>query len=165
MGKAVNYIPLNGSDYGYRQESMWDKFDLSVSSPKPTPIKKDNPYSQSIKETCDMLNRAISDYNFAYERVHELDGLKNDILHSLELDGLNYEERAKLATKLTKLLQERREFKDIVATLTPLVEFLQSDRGATTLNLLKEVLGKTRKVENYMCSCTYRKRCTKDILK
>lgn len=76
MGKAVNYIPLNGSDYGYRQESMWDKFDLSVSSPKPTPIKKDNPYSQSIKETCDMLNRAISDYNFAYERVHELDGLK-----------------------------------------------------------------------------------------
>ena len=152
MGKAVNYIPLNGSDYGYRQESMWDKFDLSVSSPKPTPVKKDNPYSQSIKETCDMLNRAISDYNFAYERVHEL-------------DGLNYEERAKLATKLTKLLQERREFKDIVATLTPLVEFLQSDRGATTLNLLKEVLGKTRKVENYMCSRTYRKRCTKDILK
>lgn len=74
----------------------------------------------------------------------------------LELEGLNYNERAKVATRLSQCRQLRRESKDTVEILEPLISFLESDKGKNMINLLKETLGKTRKVEERMESRTYR---------
>ena len=41
----------------------------------------------------------------------------------------------------------RRGCKDTVEVLEPLVDFLESDKGKNFLNLLREVLGNTRKAE------------------
>lgn len=118
--------------------------------------KKQTPaFSENISAICRMFDDAIKDYQWNDEKVAEMDRLTQDYLHKLELDGLKYEERAKVATQLAKCRQERREHKDTVMILEPLVQYLSSDKGRQLSNLLKEVLGKTRKAEEKMENRVY----------
>ena len=119
--------------------------------------KNNNPkFSETISNFCDMVAEVKSDYEWNKTEVNRLDRLTQDYLHQLELNGLNYQERAKVATQLTKCRQLRRASKDTVETLEPFVEFIESEKGKKAMNFMKEALGKTRKVENYMKTRTYR---------
>lgn len=113
-------------------------------------------FSIHISEFCDIITLAQNDYEWNRNEVNRLDRLTQDYLHKLELDGLNYNERAKVATKLAQCRQLRRESKDTVEILEPFIVFLMSDKGKNMTNLLKEALGKTRKVEERMENRTYR---------
>lgn len=114
-------------------------------------MNADNPrFSQTISLFISMMENAKKDYAWNYEEVNRLEKLTQDYLHSLELDGLTYKERAKVATKLALIRKERREHKDMVASLEPLVSFIESEKGKQMLNLMREALGKTRKIETYM---------------
>lgn len=97
-----------------------------------------------------MLENSQKDYTWNYEEVHRMDKLTQDYLHKLELEKMDYKERAKIATQLSRCRQKRRECKDTVEILEPLVQFLDTDKGKTLFNLMREVLGKTRKVEERM---------------
>lgn len=112
-------------------------------------------FSYAIGELIDLLENAKKDYYWNSDEVTRLNGLQQDYLHMLELDGLNYGERAKVATKLMKCRQDRRDSKDMVRVLDPLIKFLESDKGRNMLNLMKEVLGKTRRVEKDMETRVY----------
>ncbi len=112
-------------------------------------------FSGSISQFCAMMERAQRDYAWNYEEVNRMDGLTQDYLHKLELDNLDYAKRAKLATQLAECRKRRRACKDMVEVLSPLVGFLESDKGKTLLNLMREALGKTRKVEERMETRTY----------
>lgn len=119
--------------------------------------KNTNPnFSETISNFCDMVTEVKSDYEWNKTEVNRLDRLTQDYLHQLELNDLNYRERAKVATQLTKCRQLRRESKDTVEILEPFVEFIETEKGKQTMNFMKEALGKTRKVENYMKNRTYR---------
>lgn len=119
--------------------------------------KNNNPkFSETISNFCDMVTEVKSDYEWNKAEVNRLDRLTQDYLHQMELNGLNYRERAKVATQLTKCRQLRRESKDTVETLEPFVEFIESEKGKQIMNFMKEALGKTRKVETYMKNRTYR---------
>ena len=119
--------------------------------------KNTNPkFSETISNFCDMVTEVKSDYEWNKAEVNRLDRLTQDYLHQLELNGLNYQERAKVATQLTKCRQLRRASKDTVEILEPFIEFIESEKGKQTMNFMKEALGKTRKVENYMKNRTYR---------
>lgn len=107
-------------------------------------------FSYAIGELIELLENAKKDYYWNTDEVNRLNGLQQDFLHKLELDGLNYAERAKVATKLMKCRQDRRDSKDMVRVLDPLVKYLESDKGKNMLNLMKEVLGKTRRIEKEM---------------
>lgn len=74
----------------------------------------------------------------------------------LELDKLDYKARAKVATKLSRCRQLRRESKDTTEILEPLIAFIDSDKGKNMMNLLRETLGKTRNVEKRMENRMYR---------
>lgn len=113
-------------------------------------------FSIHISEFCNIITSAQNDYEWNRNEVNRLDRLTQDYLHTLELDNLSYSERAKLATKLKQCRQLRRESKDTAEILEPLITFLDSDRGKNMLNLLRETLGKTRKVEERMENRTYR---------
>lgn len=104
-------------------------------------------YSTEIKQIINSLEEALKEYNYCYNRVNDIDYLTQDYLHKLELEDLDYASRAKIATMLSKLRKERRIHKDKVEVLEPLIDYLTSDKGKTAINLLKEVLGKTRKAE------------------
>lgn len=86
-------------------------------------------FSYAIGELIELLENAKKDYYWNADEVNRLNGLQQDFLHKLELDGLNYAERAKIATKLMKCRQDRRESKDMVRVLDPLVKYLESDKG------------------------------------
>lgn len=113
-------------------------------------------FSKRIEEFNSMIKDAIKDYYWNTDEVNRLDKLTQDYLHKLELENLNYKERAKIATKLTKCRKLRRESKDRAEILLPLVNFLESDKGKTMMNLINETLGKTRKIEEKKENRTYK---------
>lgn len=112
-------------------------------------------FSNSISAFCKLMEDAKSDYTWNYGEVNRMDRLTQDYLHKLELEDLDYQERAKIATQLRRCRQARRACKDMVEVLEPLVQFLESDKGKNLLNLVREALGKTRKVEERMETRTY----------
>ena len=113
-------------------------------------------FSKYISEFCNLITEARSDYEWNKDEVNRLDKLTQDYLHKLELEGLSYSERAKVATKIAKCRQLRRASKDTTEILEPFVQFLESDKGKNMNNLLREALGKTREVEERMENRTYR---------
>jgi hypothetical protein len=121
-------------------------------------------FSEEISNVCKLIDNAQKDYQWNKEKLTEADGLTQDYLHSLELDNLKYEDRAKLATKLAKVRRERREYKDTIQVLEPLIMYLETDKGRQLSNLLKEALGKTRKVEEKMKTRKYCRRVLQNSL-
>ena len=118
-------------------------------------------FSVCLSDFINLVTEAQKDYQWNYDEVNRLDHLTQDYLHTLELDGLDYRGRAKVATQLMNCRQLRRASKDTVEVLEPLMEFLDSDKGKNLLNLLRETLGKTRRVEQYMENRSYRQRISK----
>lgn len=112
-------------------------------------------FSDTISAFLKLMEDVQRDYAYNGEQVDRINKLTQDYLHSLELDGLDYKGRAKIATRLSKARQERRAHKDMVEVLEPLVLFLESDKGKTLINLMREVLGKTRKAEGYLENRVY----------
>ena len=117
--------------------------------------KKPPQFSETISAFCKLMEEAQRDYTWNYEQVGRMDGLTQDYLHKLELEHLDYGDRAKVATALKKCRQCRRACKDTVEILEPLVQFLDSDKGRNLMNLVREVLGKTRRVEERMENRSY----------
>lgn len=113
--------------------------------------KRDHPhYSHIISAMCKALDDAQKDYDWSRSEVARMERLTQDYLHKMELEDLGYKERAKVDTKLQNCRQLRRAHKDTAEILEPLVQYLSSDRGKNLCNLLKEALGKTRRVEERM---------------
>ncbi len=112
--------------------------------------------AQKLECFCDLCADAVQDYNYYYEEVNRLDKLTQDYLHIIELDDLKYGERAKLATKLSECRRLRREAKNNVEVLQNLVDYLCSDNGAAMLKSFKSILGKTRQIEGYHKTRTYK---------
>lgn len=71
-------------------------------------------FSGAISSFCELMTSAQKDYVWNYEEVNRMDRLTQDYLHKLELENLDYKERAKVATQLAKCRQSRRECKDTV---------------------------------------------------
>lgn len=114
--------------------------------------------AQDIRNIISAFEQATKDYEWAYQQVNVKDKETQDILHSLELDPIDKNARNRLATRLQRVRKERRQYKDTVEANQPIYEFLTGDKGKNMMNLLREVLGKTRKVEEYHRVRTYRPR-------
>lgn len=103
--------------------------------------------SVCLAEFIRILNDTTKDYAFSFDEVHKLDLLQNDYLHVLELEDLDYKQRASVAIKIRNCRRDRRRNKDITELLTPITELMQSKVGVEFMRQLSEVLGKTRKLE------------------
>lgn len=118
--------------------------------------KKSPQFSACISNFCQMANQAIRDYEWNQTEVERLNRLTQDYLHKLELEDADCKERSKTATQLARCRQLRRQSKDTVEILEPFVTFLNSDKGRNVMNLMREALGKTRRVEERMVDRVYR---------
>lgn len=113
-------------------------------------------FSSYISDFCKMITNAKQDYEWNCQEMGRLEKQTQDYLHALELEDLDYRGRARIATQLAMCRKLRRASKDTTELLRPLIEFINSDKGKQTMNLMKEILGRTRKVEDYMQTRTYR---------
>ena len=64
-------------------------------------------FSTVISDFVQMMEEASKDYAWNYDEVNRMDRLTQDYLHKLELDNLDYKERAKVATQIAKCRQAR----------------------------------------------------------
>ena len=122
-------------------------------------LKQKQPkFSDSISAFLNMVQEASADYNWNQEEIDRLEKLTQDYLHTMELNDTPYKETAKIGTQIKRCRQLRRKSKDTVMVLKPLIEFIDSDKGKMAINLMREMLGKTRKVEKSMSNRAYRYR-------
>ena len=121
-------------------------------------------FSECISEFIGMMDGAKKDFDWNVDQVRRAENLTQDYLHKLELEDLNYKERAKIATKLAVCRQDRRDSKNMVEVLAPLVQFLDSDKGRQMMNLMRDALGKTRKVEEKMRNRRYIHRVLEGVI-
>ena len=113
-------------------------------------------FSAHISSFCNMVSQVKEDHKWNSDEVTRLDKLTQDYLHKLELEDLDYRERAKIATRLAKCRQLRRQSKDTTEILDPLMDFLESEKGRQMMNLMRETLGRMRKAEDRMSTRKYR---------
>lgn len=109
--------------------------------------------SEVISEFVKFLNNAHFSYTYMLEKMNEQEKVTQDILHSLELDDLKYNERAKLATRLAEVRKQRRIYKDAVEELEPVSDFLEDNKKL--LNNLGALVGNVRKQEKYHSNRQY----------
>ncbi len=102
-----------------------------------------------LKLFLDLADKSKSIYAYNLEAMKNEERITQDYLHKLELESLNYKERSKIATKLVANRQARREFKDAVEELEPIVDFFNDPVNKRILNNMTQLLGQVRKIENY----------------
>lgn len=105
--------------------------------------------SHILKTFLDFVDNAKSDYNFNLEAMKNEERITQDYLHKLELEGLNCRERSKIATQLVSNRQARRNYKDAVEELEPIVDFFDEPQNKALIKKMSELLGQIRKVESY----------------
>lgn len=101
--------------------------------------------SDIISDFLNLIIQSENEYQFALELQRAEEKKTQNVLHMLELDNLNYKERAKLATQLKNIRQKRRRYKDEVEELECIVQFKKENKNL--VNMLTQLLGKQRKVE------------------
>ena len=101
--------------------------------------------SDIITAFLNLIIQSENEYQFSLELQRTEEKKTQDVLHMLELDNLNYKERAKLATQLKNIRQKRRRYKDEVEELECIVQFKKENKNL--VNMLTQLLGKQRKVE------------------
>ena len=111
-------------------------------------------YSEEVSRFLKFVETAKSDYNWNKQQMEKQEALTQDYLHQLELEHLDYKERAKVATKLAQCRKDRREAKDVVESLEPFINYINAQEKP--LNLLRETLGKIMKEEQKTTTRTYR---------
>lgn len=114
-----------------------------------------NKPSEQITNFLNFITAAQSHYKFCKEEQERQESLTQDYLHSLELDDLKCNERSKIATKLAINRKDRRYYKDRVEELEFIVKFFEDPQNKKMLDKIKQVLGETRKAENYHKDRTY----------
>lgn len=102
-------------------------------------------YTKDIEAFLKTLKSAEENNRMSKEQLVYEDKLLQDILHKLELEDLNYSERAKLATQLKNSRKNRRKAKDTIEFTDAILEWLENNKKP--VEQLKQVLGKLRKIK------------------
>lgn len=110
---------------------------------------KEKEVSEVISDFLKFVRECESAYQAAREAVSVEDKRLQDLLHEMEFaEGENAKRRA--ATKLQQSRRERRRQKDEVQRLEPVVNFFNELNHKSTLKKMEQLLGKQRKVEEYL---------------
>ena len=102
-------------------------------------------HSKDLESFLSLLRSTEEQHNIHYDNVGKYDKEQNNVVHDFELLELNYKDRAKLGTWLTKLRKERRFSKDTVEMAVDVVQFCKDNKQF--IQKLEKLLGDLRKKE------------------
>lgn len=125
--------------------------------------------SKHIEDFVKFYNTAKSHYTYCRNKVNECDKLTQDLLHKLELDSIDRNEKSRITTQLKYCRKDRRYYKDRVEELEPFVKLFEDDKSSNSgqlntraVNQISNSLGQVRKQEEYHNNRTYKPRIIKD---
>ena len=113
--------------------------------------------SEELKHFLDYVRQCEAQYDLASEQMEKENQRLQDFLHAIEFEA-HAEARSKVATQLRASRLARRQAKDTVEELEPVVEFVRDPRYKGTFDQLAQLLGRVRKVEKYHANRAYRPR-------
>ena len=93
------------------------------------------------------------DYNIALAELAEAEDATQDILHQLELGEDRYHDCAKLALALQEVRRQRRQVKDKLTVLQPIIGWLEEN--AKTIKTMERLLGEMRRLEKSLVGRSY----------
>lgn len=107
--------------------------------------------AEEIEVFLNFIDACSREYTYVQDMMKEEDNRLQDLLHEMEF-AADRAERNRVATKLQASRRVRRTNKDIMQKNELLVEFFKDQQNRRTLNLLRQLLGRKRKVEEYLQS-------------
>lgn len=113
-------------------------------------------YSQTIETFLNFLKNCESENHIAIENLSSCEKEQQNLLHELELNDLNYNGRAKVATQISRMRHHRRNSKDTIELTKEIMNFCNEQKPA--IKKLERILGEIRKYENFMETRTYKRR-------
>lgn len=123
----------------------------------------DKEVSEVVQDFLNYIDQCRNAYLLAQEAVDLEDKRLQDLLHELEF-AENENEKRRSGTKLQHSRKERRRQKDEVKRLRLLVEFFNDPANKSTLNKMRQLLGRQRKEEEFLNGeRIYKPRVTKQI--
>ena len=110
--------------------------------------KKKEP-SETLSDFLSYIDQIRSKYKAAEDAMKTEDKRLQDLLHELEF-AKDKAERNRVATKLQRSRRERRRQKDEMMRLELIVQFFDEQTPKSTVNKMRQVLGRQRKQEEYL---------------
>ena len=109
----------------------------------------DKEVSDVLQEFLNYIDQCRNAYQLAQGAVELEDKRLQDLLHELEF-AENVNEKRRSGTKLQQSRRERRRQKDEVKRLRLLIEFFNDPANNSTLNKMRQLLGRQRKEEEFL---------------
>lgn len=106
-------------------------------------------------DECEDLNRQ------ARENISTEEKRTQDLLHQIEFESSS-KKRGPIDTKLHKCRNERRRNKDLFEETDDIVQFFREPQHKKTLDHMRQLIGKVRKVEKYHENRVYIPRIEKE---
>lgn len=110
-----------------------------------SPVSKPRYNSEMLDSFLTYLRDTRQVYRMAVQDELEANDETQDLLHCLELGGGSYHELAKLSKSLRTVRQERRQAKDKIICLQPVIDWMEENQS--TIKGLERLLGSVRKAE------------------
>lgn len=108
------------------------------------------------------LSDIVSLYDFCEEQVDIEQQITQDLLHAIEFSK-SYKQRCKYVTQLHYNRRRRRQYKNTMAVLKPIIDFLQKEENKKAINRLTNILGEARKTKSHIHEKTYSPRILTEI--
>lgn len=105
--------------------------------------------SEVLSEFLAYIDRIRYDYKAAHDAVKKEEKRLQDLLHDIEFaEGENEKRRA--GTRLQQSRRRRRRKKDEMMRLELVVQFFDEPTQKSTINKMRQLLGKQRKQEEFL---------------
>ena len=111
--------------------------------------EKEKEPSEVLSDFLNYIDRIRYEYKAAQEAVKIEDMRLQDFLHEMEF-AEDKAERNRVATRLQRSRKERRRQKDEMKRLELIVQFFDDPNPKSTINKMRQILGKQRKQEEYL---------------
>lgn len=111
--------------------------------------KQEKDPSEVLSEFLNYIDRIRYDYKAAHDAVRKEEKRLQDLLHELEFAGGENEKR-RAGTRLQQSRRNRRRKKDEMMSLELVVQFFDEPTQKSTINKMRQLLGKQRKQEEFL---------------
>lgn len=123
---------------------------------KQKPTTNDVNLAKQVEGILDFFIESVERHNEMLITKGWCESKTQDLLHELELVPHSFNERGRIAKELSEVRQKRREAKNLIEMLSPLVDWYEHQQSS--VNALKRVLGEMRKAADRQANRLYYKR-------